>query len=83
MSTLPQKGLRFYHRRVLDSMKFDGHSRQLFVVTRIAAGVVYYRPVIDYGTREVLGCGTRCQLSDWGNGGLGDPFGTEAEGRTA
>ena len=48
-NTAPVVGLRFLHRRVLDTAKFDGKTAQLYQVTRIARGVVYYRPVFDLG----------------------------------
>lgn len=38
---VPKYGLRFLHRRVLDE-----HGRpQLYEVTRVALGTVYYRPL--------------------------------------
>lgn len=59
MSTFPKKGFRFYHKRVLSTEAFDGKTPQLFEVTRVAQGVVYYRPVYVYRngdqTREQLG----------------------------
>lgn len=42
-----KKGLKFFHARVLDTQKFDGYTPALYEVTRIAQGVVYYRPVFD------------------------------------
>src|SRR5215467_13944251 len=56
----PKKGMRFYHSRVLDSIKFDGKSPQLYQVTRVAAGMAYYRPVYDYESREELGKADCC-----------------------
>lgn len=61
----PVKGLRFYHSRVLDTVKWDGKSPQLFVVTRIARGTVYYRAVYDLGTRETLGSPACCPVEDF------------------
>ena len=61
----PHKGFRFYHSRVLDTQKFDGKSPQLYQVTKIAAGTVYYRPVIDYGTRETLGSPDCCPVEQF------------------
>ena len=37
----PKKGVRFFHARIIDE---DG-SPMLFVVTKIARGTIYYRPV--------------------------------------
>ncbi len=53
--TTPKKGLRFYHARFIDTEKFDGKSPQLMVVTRVARGTVYYRPVYNHGNRETFG----------------------------
>jgi len=61
----PTKGLRFYHTRVLDSMKFDGKSPQLYQVTRVASGMAYYRPVYDYGEREELGSADCCPIEQF------------------
>lgn len=64
----PIKGMRFYHSRVLDTVKFDGHSPQLYEVTRVAAGTAYYRPVYDMGDREHFGKPDCCpveQFSRW------------------
>lgn len=58
--TKPTKGMRFYHSRVLDSMKFDGKSPQLYQVTKVAAGMAYYRAVYDYGERVALGGAVDC-----------------------
>jgi hypothetical protein len=54
----PVKGLRFKHSRVIDYDK----NPAIFQVTRIAQGMVYYRPVYNYGTREVLGHPDCCYL---------------------
>lgn len=65
---IPHKGTRFLHSRVLDSIKFDGVSPQLFVVTKISSGTVYYRPVYDYGTHKTLGAPGCCpaeQFNKW------------------
>ena len=62
MTTVPKKGLRFYHSRVLDTQKWDGHSPQLFEVTRVVRGTAYYRPVYDYGDREGLGAQISCPV---------------------
>lgn len=62
----PTKGFRFYHSRVLDTIKFDGKSPQLFVVTKVACGRVYYRPVYDYGDHEGFGAPGVCNVSDFG-----------------
>jgi hypothetical protein len=50
----PRRGLRFYHARIL-SHDYDGITPQLCVVTRVAQGAVYYRPVYFHGERETLG----------------------------
>ncbi len=62
----PQVGMRFYHSRILDAMKFDGKTTQLHQVTRIAQGQVYYRPVYNYGDREALGTGGYCPIDQFG-----------------
>ena len=54
MAIYAKKGLRFYHARVLDSMKWDGRSPQLYEVTKVAKGMAYYRAVANYGEREAL-----------------------------
>lgn len=59
------KGFRFYHSRVLDSAKFDGKSPQLFEVTKISLGTVYYRPVYDMGERETLGSPGCCEVENF------------------
>lgn len=41
----PTKGLRFYHSRVLGA----DNAPQLYEVSRIARGTVYYRPVSNEG----------------------------------
>lgn len=65
----PRKGLRFYHWRVLDTEKWDGKSPQLYEVTAIRNGCVYYRPVYAAGRpEERLGNPDRCiieQFSKW------------------
>lgn len=50
----PKRGLRFHHARIL-SHDYDGITPQLCAVTRVALGVVYYRPVYFHGERETLG----------------------------
>lgn len=45
--TTPKIGLQFYHSRVLAK---DMSGLQLYQVTRIAWGCVYYRPVYTDGT---------------------------------
>lgn len=66
MNTTPIKGMQFLHSRVLDTMKFDGKTPQLYQVTRIAQGCVYYRPVYDYGTRVELGKAEYCLIENFG-----------------
>jgi hypothetical protein len=61
----PKKGLRFYHSRVLDGMKFDGKSPQLFEVTRVARGTAYYRAVYDLGSRETKGAVACCPVEQF------------------
>lgn len=55
---VPVKGLKFFHARVLD----EKYQPMQYVVTRIARGTVYYRPVdgggpeccdVDYFPRVV------------------------------
>jgi hypothetical protein len=60
MSAAPVKGLRFLHTRVVDYDKKPA----LYQVTRIAMGVVYYRPVYDAGIQgsERLGTVECCDL---------------------
>jgi hypothetical protein len=45
--------------------KFDSKSLQLFATTRVAMGMVYYRPVHDGGDREGLGSRSRCPVEDF------------------
>lgn len=61
----PSKGLRFYHSRVLDTVKWDGKTRQLYQVTAMRQGYVYYRPVYDYGTRTELGKPDCCPVASF------------------
>jgi hypothetical protein len=61
----PKTGMRFVHRRLLDTMKFDGKTHQVCQVTAIRNGSVYYRPVIDYGTREILGSAGKIDIGDF------------------
>lgn len=63
--TEPRKGFRFYHRRILDTVKFDGKSPQLCVITRTAQGTVYYRPVYNLGERETLGSPGCFPVEQW------------------
>lgn len=42
---VPAKGFRFYHSRVLD----ERNEPQLYEVSRLARGVVYYQPVYAEG----------------------------------
>lgn len=60
----PVKGLRFLHTRVLDTAKFDGKTKQLYQVTRVAQGQVYFAPVYDAGIAgsERLGKSGRCSI---------------------
>jgi hypothetical protein len=60
----PSKGMRFKHSRVLDTAKFDGKTNQLYQVTRIAQGQVWFAPVYDAGIEgsERLGKSERCAL---------------------
>jgi len=61
-----KKGQRFYHARVLDTQKFDGNSPQMYQVTRIAQGQVYYRAVIDADLpSERLGSPECCLIESW------------------
>jgi len=62
MASTPIKGMRFLHSRVLSTLAFDGKTPQTYVVTKIAMGCVFYRPVYDYGTREELGKSEYCDL---------------------
>lgn len=62
----PVKGLRFNHSRVLSSEAFDGKTPQLYEVTRIAMGMVYYRPVYAVGlAEERLGGADCCPTEDF------------------
>lgn len=61
----PTKGMRFYHSRVLDTEKFDGKTPQLFVVTKIARGTAYYRPVYNLGERETFGSPGCCPVEEF------------------
>ncbi len=61
---MPRKGMRFFHARVLDTAKFDGKTPQLYQVTRVAQGQVYFAPVYDAGIAgsERLGKSERCRI---------------------
>lgn len=63
----PIKGLRFLHRRVLDPTKMPDKVAQLYEVTRIARGCVYYRPVYRYEPtgREALGTCEYVLAENW------------------
>ena len=56
------KGTRFLHSRVLDNR--DMKSPQLYEITRIARGVVYYKAV-DYETNQPEGCSQCCTIEDF------------------
>jgi hypothetical protein len=58
----PKKGDRFLHLRVLDVRLFDGKTPQLYQVTRVARGCVYYRPVYNRLNGEDLGSCEYCLL---------------------
>jgi len=63
----PTIGLRFFHARVLDVHGAPGPGPQLYQVTRIARGYVYYRPVYHAGTERVcLGLPDCCELEQFG-----------------
>lgn len=53
----PVKGFRFYHSRVLG----EDNSPQLYEVSRVARGTVYYRPVYP----ETLGGPDCCATEDF------------------
>jgi hypothetical protein len=57
-------GLRFNHARVLDTAKFDGKTPQLYEVTKIARGTIWYAPIYDAGIAgsERRGKSEHCQL---------------------
>ena len=59
---MPKLGMKFKHSRFLDCDK----QPVLYQVTRIAQGLVYYRHIIDYGTRTALGTPACCYLEDFG-----------------
>lgn len=62
----PVKGLRFNHARVLSTEVFDGKTPQLYEVTRIALGMVYYRPVYAAGLPEQrLGSADCCRVNEF------------------
>ena len=64
--TKPSKGMRFLHSRVLDVAKFDGKTPQLYQITKIARGGVYYRPVYDLGfPSERLGSPDFCEVAQF------------------
>lgn len=65
--TLPKIGDRFFHARVLDPMKMPAREPQLYQVTQLARGMIYYRPVYDYGTRQTLGKPECCRREQWSN----------------
>ena len=55
---VPHKGFRFYHSRVLSE---DMKSQQLYEVSKVVQGMIYYRPVYN----EVLGKGEKCEYNDF------------------
>lgn len=59
--TEPVVGMRFLHSRVLEP---DGKTNQLFKITRIAQGIVYYRPVYSSGKIGKPNC---CEIADFSN----------------
>lgn len=65
MDVQPKRGLRFFHARVLDTMKFDGKSPQLYEVTKVSRGTVYYRAVIKYDDREELSRPDCCSIEQF------------------
>jgi len=63
MALTPKVGLRFNHRRVLSTEPFDGKTPQIYQITKIACGWVYYRPVYAAGlTEERLGASDCCAV---------------------
>jgi hypothetical protein len=60
----PSRGMQFLHSRVLDTAKFDGKTPQLYEVTKVASGWVYFAPVYDAGIvgSERLGKSDKCSL---------------------
>lgn len=62
----PIKGMRFLHSRVLDTVKFDGKTPQLYEVTRVATGMAYYRPIYYYGDRMGYGAADCCPVNQFG-----------------
>jgi hypothetical protein len=57
-SSLVKRGLQFQHARVIDP---DTREPLLYVVTRVASGVVYYRPVTGGGAQ----CSTLLDFPRW------------------
>ena len=53
----PKVGMRFFHKRILDPSTMGPNPQpQLFEVSAIKQGRIYYRPVVRYeGGREVVG----------------------------
>lgn len=59
-------GARFEHRHWLDASTVGANPKpQVFQVTRIAQGIVYFRPVYNYGSRESLGAGSYRQIEQF------------------
>lgn len=50
-----KKGDRFQHAQWLDASRMPEKIPLTCQITKIAGGLIYYRPVYDYGTREALG----------------------------
>lgn len=60
---MPKIGKRFYHARVLDPAD---RTPQLYQVTRVAGGRVYYRAIYEAGTAgEHLGTCECCPLESF------------------
>ncbi len=60
----PHKGFQFFHARVLTE---DMKSQQLYEITKIAKGIIYYRPIrLDTDGRGiVIGGADMCEYNDF------------------
>lgn len=50
---IPTRGLRFFHARWLNPTKMPERIPQMFEVSAIRSGAIYFRPVYRYATGRV------------------------------
>lgn len=64
----PFKGMRFFHKRIYDAVKMPLKIPQMYEISAIRMGCIYYRPVFRYeptGRVEVGKCKDYCSLGYW------------------